>query len=63
VLQEKQVRYVVMHWNLYDADERGRVRRDLNRVGSLVTLVEEPDTTLFQVLVGPASVTASLSRQ
>jgi hypothetical protein len=63
VLQEKQVRYVVRHWNLYDADERGRVRRDLNRVGSLVTLVEEPDTTLFQVLVGPASVTASLSRQ
>jgi hypothetical protein len=49
VLEARQARYLVIHWNLYEPAERARVRREIQRAPILLRLVEEPDTSLFQL--------------
>ena len=53
-LREHRVRYVLVHWRLYDPAEQPALREALERLAPhLRAMVEEPDVTLYEVIGWP----------
>lgn len=56
-LRDREVRYVVIHWNKYDAAERDRVRPLIQRQRAyLRPIVDDPIVALFEIVGWPVPV-------